>query len=334
MIRFPKSDPIDYLVHRKHPQYRYAVAPIITSGTGGMSYETRQKIVGEAEAYLADLQSKPRTEVVTLYAAEKAKEYAEAQAKAELEEQQRFFNLPSAGADFAHWSKAAHWTLDEAIALCFGKAPDVVNWKNVSPYTKISPFAATYESVRDLALRATVWKQLYDPVLPGIFLAWARRCEIEVPPELVAQVEKRGIVIADWKDLYDEVKGQHDEILTMANREISKASEALAKGHEERETLLRENADLKVQAAENEAARWEGFNQDSSNYPSELDIAMQAWRGVTKGQNTGGTAKERIERWLDVRYPDRRDLSNEARQRIAVICNWEKSGGRPRRKEK
>jgi len=61
---------------------------------------------------------------------------------------------------------------------------------------------------------------------------------------------------------------------------------------------------------------------------------MQAWRGVTKGQNTGGTAKERIERWLDVRYPDRRDLSNEARQRIAVICNWEKSGGRPRRKEK
>jgi hypothetical protein len=50
--------------------------------------------------------------------------------KAEQEEGERFFNRPHANADFDHWSKAAHWTLDEAIALSLGKAPEVAGGKN------------------------------------------------------------------------------------------------------------------------------------------------------------------------------------------------------------
>jgi hypothetical protein len=37
------------------------------------------------------------------------------------------------------------------------------------------------------------WQQLYDPVLPGIFIAWARRTDIEVAAELVEAVQKRGL---------------------------------------------------------------------------------------------------------------------------------------------
>jgi hypothetical protein len=40
---------------------------------------------------------------------------------AEREEQALFFNQPQAAADYVHWSKMAHWTLDEAIALSFWK---------------------------------------------------------------------------------------------------------------------------------------------------------------------------------------------------------------------
>lgn len=67
-----------------------------------------------------------------------------------------------------------------------------------------SPFVAQYTKRRDLALRAKTWEQLFDPVLPGIFLAWAKRLDIPVPAELTEAVEKRGVQLADWKTRYDE----------------------------------------------------------------------------------------------------------------------------------
>jgi hypothetical protein len=126
------------------------------------------------------------------YTAEKDREYQLAIEKARQEERGRFFNQPHAGADFEHWSKLAHWTLDEAVALSLGKAPERVNWETVSKYLQLSTFAVQYSRRRELALRAAQWKQLYDPVLPGIFLAWAKRLEIEVPAALVEAVQKRG----------------------------------------------------------------------------------------------------------------------------------------------
>jgi hypothetical protein len=169
--------------------------------------------------------------------AREEKERQERQAKRELDEQQRFFNLPSAKADFTHWSKAAHWTLDEAVALSFGKAPEVVKWESVKEYVSISPFAVKYGRVRDLALRAKAWGQLYDPVLPGIFLAWARRMEVEVPPELVVQVEARGIVIADWKDMFDKLKTQLDEYMAAAQTRFTENKGTIAELTQERDRL-------------------------------------------------------------------------------------------------
>ena len=151
-------------------------------------------------------------EVQALYEQERAKERMEWQAKADREEAQRFFNQPGAEADFEHWSKAAYWTLDEAIALSFGKAPEVVSWEKVKGYVGQSRFADQYGKVRDLALRATHWQQLYDPVLPGFFLAWAKRNEIDYPAELENQVVARGHQIADWKSLYDGLQAQYNEL--------------------------------------------------------------------------------------------------------------------------
>ena len=75
--------------------------------------------------------------------------------------------------------------------MSFGKAPERVNWEAVSKYLQLSHFAVQYSRRRELAVRAVQWKQLYDPVLPGFFLAWAKGLEIEVPAALVEAVGKR-----------------------------------------------------------------------------------------------------------------------------------------------
>jgi hypothetical protein len=72
-----------------------------------------------ADKYREKLEALPATELEALYESEYAKAADELRAKAEQDERERFFNQPWANADFTHWSKAAHWTLDEAIALSF-----------------------------------------------------------------------------------------------------------------------------------------------------------------------------------------------------------------------
>jgi hypothetical protein len=172
----------------------------------GVAPEMRQALAN----YRAELAALSVEELIARYEAEKQREYEQLVAKAEKEERERFFNQPHAAADFVHWSKMAHWTLDEAVALSFGKAPEVVNWEQVRKYLQLSPFAVEYMRRREIAVRAASWKQLYDPVLPTIFLAWAKRIEIEVPAALVEAVAKRDR-IADWKSMYDELVATYEE---------------------------------------------------------------------------------------------------------------------------
>lgn len=280
MIRIPALDPIEYLVRRKFKDYdlMHRFTPISTIHQGGISAEHRQKRLKQFEAYEAELRAKPNDEISALLAQEQEKERQEQRLQSELEEHARFFNQPFAKADFAHWSKATYWKLDEALALVFGKAPEAVTWEKIKSYVDISPFARNFARVRDLALRAIAWNQLYDPVLPGIFLAWAKRTEIAIPSELLEAVEKRGITVADWKDMYDKLKVQYDEMIGKANQEIDKGNDAVVRLHEERELLKSENAQLQAQLVEVHAKAWEGFDPDSETSPrvqkAGLSIAL------------------------------------------------------------
>jgi PAS domain-containing protein len=261
VVRVPDSDPIKYLVLRRFPFATAIRYPPSLSGGRGIDLEDRQRSLSEIRAYEEELRKKGRAELQALCDEERAKQKAELLDQAKREELARFFNQPDANADFSHWSKAAHWTLDEAIALSFGKAPERVSWEKVKPFVKVSPFAFQYERRRDLALRAKTWEQLFDPVLPGIFLAWAKRTEIPVSPVLEATVTARGVQIADWKTLYDQLNAKCDEereqwsakyreLANAANEVIAERdaaeralveSKALEKGlgTKERESLLR-----------------------------------------------------------------------------------------------
>ena len=202
------KDRVEYLVLRRFPSARaIEFPPPLNVGSArphsGASAETR-KALADYRSELADLSPQ---ELIARYNAEQQRNYEEIAAKAVKDERERFFNQPYVAANFTYWCKMAHWTLDEAVALSFGKAPEHVNWQAISKYLQLSQFAVQYQQRRELALRATQWKQLYDPVLPGIFLAWAKGLEIELPAVLVEAVQKRG-PIRDWKSLYDELKFQ------------------------------------------------------------------------------------------------------------------------------
>lgn len=81
----------------------------------------------------------PEEEVNARVADEERKRNAELLAKVEQDDRDRPFNLPHGSADFDYWSKAAHWTLDEALGLSFGKAPERVTWHIVQQYVPASP---------------------------------------------------------------------------------------------------------------------------------------------------------------------------------------------------
>lgn len=319
-MRIPPFDQIEYLVGRKFPDHKLLATanPIRPGGLPSPRPSAGQlERLKSLDTYKRELSAKSYEELQALVEEEKAKESKEWHEKREREEQERFFNQPHANADFNHWSKAVYWTLDEALALAFGKAPEVVRWETVKPFTEVSSFARQFARVRDLANRATIWNQLFDPVMPGIFLAWARRFEIPIPEALVNAVEARGIVVADWKDIYDKLKLQFNAIVEDRDK-ISAENQSL---NEERVVLKTQVAQL-----EEKISGWQ-FDEKASNYPAELDVALQAWWAITKKPDNAVTVKQQILNWLDQVYPK---LSDEAKERIATVCNWEKRGGRPK----
>ena len=73
----------------------------------------------------------------------------------------------------------------------------------------------------------------------------------------------------------------------------------------------------------------EVFDEESETYPLELDIAVKAWRATSHQTGSADNPKEQVREWLTKWFPE---LSSAAIERIAVICNWEKRGGRKKEK--
>ncbi len=114
-------------------------------------------------------------------------------------------NGPSAQADFAYWSMMPSWTLDEAIALSFGKAPEQVNWPTVEPLIEGLPFAQEYRRRRELVARCVKSQDLSDPIRPNVFLGWAISIGLHIPTDLVSAIEARGFEMIDWRVRYQKL---------------------------------------------------------------------------------------------------------------------------------
>lgn len=188
----PTNNQIDYLIKRNF-------AGQLKDPGFGLNNEHLMALNAKIAAYRRQFEATPPTEIMELCNQERSKQVQEVDEANRQLDRLQFFNEPNAEADFEFWSKLPLWHLDEAISLAFGKAPEVVKSETMKFYVKVSPFGRKYSRLWDLAVRAKELKQLSDPVKPQEFLAWAKAIEIEVPTELVEQVEKRAASIAGWE---------------------------------------------------------------------------------------------------------------------------------------
>lgn len=300
-IFFDFDKKIEYLVRRKYPNSS-RVSPYISLSEMSSYSEHNKNLFNEINAYRGMLSSMPLDELHKLYDIEKAKELELIKRKLELEESQKFYNLRSADADFVYWGKIEHWTLDEAIALSFGKTPEIVSWSTIQPLTSSSKFAKEYAKRRELAIRAYYWKKFFDPILPSIFLAWAKEAEIDVPPDLITEVQKKRGAGVSWFDEYCKVKTELEQYTS-----IEKNTKKQPFPSNELEFL---------------------FDENHPHHPRELYLAIKACHAVHTSSGKG-QPRVRIKAWLD---ENAKPLSSEAKERIATVANWHKLAGASRTK--
>jgi len=263
MAKIPAINKVAFLVHRKldelQDRKRSSVSkmPYTTESTAAVIRDFKTYTDDDnklspippqyreaSRRYIAELDGKSEDELHAMYNEELAKKHKE-------DDQNSFFNKPSAEADFDYWSKMAHWTLDEAIALSFGKSPNVVNEANLSKIVSwTSPFVREYQKTTELAKRAVVWEKLFDPVIPKLFIKWAKDTDIPLPDELVEKVEVRSGKLLDWKKMYEELLEKNNNNVQIANATIAEKDAEIAElqsqaggekslGTKERESLLK-----------------------------------------------------------------------------------------------
>lgn len=229
------TDPVEYLLEREFPAYKGVMQPVpitpISPHTRPAPSETREwraAVRAKIDARRTELNALPIPERKKLVEAARAKELEELKVRAEIAEQQLFFNQPHACADFDHWGKMAYWSLDEGVALCFSRDPRVVTWKGISPLVKVSPFAKQFADAREIATRATGVNEIAQSNIPGPFIAWVRRVGLPFPAELEAKVAERG-PIADWRAVYEQEHANLEAArvhITELTRELGEAKDA------------------------------------------------------------------------------------------------------------
>lgn len=237
MLHKSFTNPVEYLLEREFPAYKsvtLANAQPISMHMRGVSTEKREwqkSMLAKIEERRGELKALPVAERTKLVEAARAKELEEWKLKAEVEERLRFFNQPHARADFGHWGKMAYWSLDEGVALCFGRDPRVVTWKAVEPLVQVSPFAKQFADMREIAIRASGMNEIAQSNIPGPFIAWAKRVELPFPTELEAKVAERGPIV-DWRSVYEQEHANLQAALArVAELERELAAEQQANAH-------------------------------------------------------------------------------------------------------
>ena len=210
------SDPIAYLVRRRFGDAELT-GPV--SGLLEDEEETQTQLYAAIETYRAELQVLEEEQLFARAYQEREKEAHELK---ELEEQTPFYNRQNAQADFKYWAKVPLWTLDEAVALSFGKNPFLVTWSAVEEYADTSSFAAGFANLRHLVLRAKEAQQLPELVSPDAYIAWAKANNVAFPRELEESVNAFSGQEPDYKALFEETKLQ----LASATDEVARLKAA------------------------------------------------------------------------------------------------------------
>lgn len=165
----------------------------------------------QARLFRSKLEKMTSEEINRLLVEQKEEYSKKIRDQSDREERLRFFNQESAKPSYDYWAQMSFWSLDECVALSLGRDPKVVSWERIQSHTRISTFAATYESRREVIRRAEVMGQLWAQTIPAVFVAWAERMQVSVPNELGVAVRKIGAQVRDWKTAHDEQEQRAEE---------------------------------------------------------------------------------------------------------------------------
>lgn len=190
---------IDFLISRKFGSFAI-IAKAFASLDKNENSENSKK-VAEIEEFKNSLIALNHSDLVARYNFELTKE-----------ENERFYNQKNANADFVHWSKAAHWTIDEAIALSLGKDPSVVTFKEIDNLKGKTAFAKAFALRRDLALRAAQSRQINEMNTPQLFINWFNGIAIDIPKNLQDEVSKLTESNINWREEYLKLKNDYDQL--------------------------------------------------------------------------------------------------------------------------
>lgn len=189
----PNAD-IENLLVREFPQYIWLMPKPLSPGHGGLLVpitpeekqrqdELRQRIDHRRQELLT-LRLTNSSEFTKLVANLRVIDAADEEAK-------RSFNQPQARADFGHWAKLDYWTIEEGVALCFGRSPKAVNKKSIEPEREVSAFARQFMDALEIATRAQLsrtkkcrWTCASAKTCFGLFGRWKtwRPCRREAQP--------------------------------------------------------------------------------------------------------------------------------------------------------
>ncbi len=220
--KFPERNVLIRLIARKNLINIPPGLPRAVKGDRDIEVKYNEMI-----AYQRLLETKSNEELAGLFEEEKIKQSEKLRLEAEKREEEAVFNQSYAMADanvYEHYAKMEYWTMDEAIILSFGRNPEVVNSVTIAnsgllkPSTPTSTFIVQYTNLQDLTKRAVSFKKLYDPVIPSLFLQWAKKKDICIPQPLIDMVDKYGTNYIDWQEHYNQLKGQHDKLLNEWNK--------------------------------------------------------------------------------------------------------------------
>ena len=258
---------------------------------------------------------------------------------------EEFSLMNQSNADFEHWSGALFWSFEDLVALLLGKDPRIVTWdmvrKHVNQYYKI-PLCEEYARLRALVLRDLKTKELkrYEP--PINYLSWALLNNLECSPVLLDAVIKRfkkytnetdEQVLRNPENLKklgiakeEHVRKQMERIEASMADTKSDSYEFIHMERLEIEELKKQMETLQKHIIELESLQWSGFDDSQDTYTEELAIAVRAHTAVSQNWQQGSSVKNQITAWLKQNHPK---LSNEAKERIAKVCNWQKLGGAP-----
>lgn len=93
-------------------------------------------------------------------------------------------------ADFAYWAKMKKWKETVAVTLFLGLNPEYI-WFNGHVAYAAKQYEAEILGLLSLAIDATHDRHFPYPHTPAVWLDWAKKYDLPMPPELEREISKR-----------------------------------------------------------------------------------------------------------------------------------------------